>query len=62
VNGLWAITGRTLIVSTPSIFVNDPGHLRLYTEVELRKAFKDIPGTRIERAHRFFYVIAERRA
>lgn len=62
VHMLWKITGKRLVVSTPCVEVGDPGHLRLYTEEMLRELFKDVPGAKIERTRRFFYITATREA
>lgn len=62
ISSLWEITLGSLVVTTPSVKVNDPGHLRLYTEASLREAFRGVPGAKIERGGRFFYITAERKA
>ncbi len=56
---LWAMTNRVLVVTTPCIKVNDPGHVRLFDEAMIADVFKDVPYV-IERAPRFFYIIAKR--
>ena len=33
--GIMRITKKTLVISTPCVFVDDPGHLRLYTKDSL---------------------------
>lgn len=43
VENLWKITDKILIMTTPSIKVNDPGHLRIYNEDTLKKLFDGIP-------------------
>lgn len=56
VNGLLAITKKVLVVTTPSVEVNDPGHLRVYTVKTLRKLFEGF-DFKIVKSPVFFYVI-----
>ena len=56
---LWHMTNNVLVVTTPCVKVDDPGHLRLFDEAMIADVFQGIPYT-VERAPRFFYVIARR--
>ena len=56
IDGLISITKKVLVVSTPCIKVNDPGHLRLYTEGALEKLFVG-QDFKIIKTSEFFYVI-----
>jgi len=56
VNGLIDITKNVLVMTTPCISVNDPGHLRVYTEETLGKLFTG-QDFKIIKTPKFFYVI-----
>jgi 2-polyprenyl-3-methyl-5-hydroxy-6-metoxy-1,4-benzoquinol methylase len=62
VRGLWAITGGTLVLTTPRRVVDDPGHLRLYSREALEELLQDagVKGVRIETSSRYFYAVARR--
>lgn len=62
VDNLVAITGRTLVLTTPCVKVNDPGHLRVYTEEMLTGLFKGHGPIEINKTKRFFYVVYKRKA
>lgn len=65
VDALLCITGKRLIISTPSIYVNDIGHVRLYTMVALMDfmhGFDTVHSFRIDEIHNFFYVRVEVKA
>jgi len=57
IDSLVAITGKTLVITTPNIEVNDPGHLRVYDEAILRALFERYGEIEINKVHKFFYVI-----
>jgi len=59
VEGLWAAASKRVIFSTPSVHVNDPGHLRLYDEPSLNALFEGIPHE-IENIGSFFYVVCDK--
>lgn len=54
---LIGLTRRTLVVTTPSRRVSDPGHLRVYTANALLRLF---PNARIDHFAPFFYVVLEK--
>ncbi len=56
INGLIDITKNVLVITTPNIRVNDPGHLRIYTEETLSKLFNGHDHEIIEE-DKFFYAI-----
>jgi len=56
VEGLLRITRKILIITTPCIKVNDPGHLRVYTEAMLNDLFKGI-NHKIYKKNPFWYGI-----
>lgn len=60
VEGLLSITKNSLVITTPSHPVNDPGHIRLYSEAMLADLFR---GTQfnIHRDKPFFYVIVKQK-
>jgi len=58
-DGLISITKKTLVLSTPCIKVDDPGHLRLYTAATLGKLFEG-QDFKIIKTPRFFYVVLRR--
>ena len=53
---LAAITGHTLVLTTPCIPVDDPGHLRLYTREALEALFEPHGPADIRRDRWFWYV------
>lgn len=55
VDGLFRLATRRVIVTTPAVRINDPGHLRLYTPETLRGLFPGL-SPRIERVDRFYFV------
>ena len=59
VSGLIEITKRVLIITTPNKRVNDPGHLRVYTEEVLSKLL-DGHNFRIVENGIFFYGIVKK--
>ena len=59
VQNLMTITAGTLVMTTPSKAVRDPGHLRLYTPNMLRNIFVG-QKIKIERTNYFFYIIWRR--
>jgi 2-polyprenyl-3-methyl-5-hydroxy-6-metoxy-1,4-benzoquinol methylase len=62
IRGLWAITGGTLVLTTPKRIVDDPGHLRLYSRETLDKLLRDagVQDVRIETSSRYYFVVARR--
>lgn len=56
IEGLVNITDKVLVITTPNIKVNDPGHLRVYTEETLSELF-DSHAFEIIRDGLFFYII-----
>lgn len=56
IEGLVNITKKTLVITTPNKRVNDPGHLRVYTEETLSELF-DSHAFEIIRDGLFFYII-----
>ena len=53
--GLLEITNKTLVLSTPARYVNDPGHLRLYTH-EMLDALLEGLDAKVLVCGRFFYI------
>ena len=53
VDQLMAITRKVLVITTPCRHIVDPGHLRVYTENQLRAL---CPDGHIEQEERFFYL------
>lgn len=53
---LVATTGHTLVLTTPCIPVDDPGHLRLYTREALEALFEPHGPAHIRRDKWFWYV------
>ena len=60
VEGLWNAVEERLVFTTPSVPVNDPGHIRLYDEAMLENLFEGIPHT-VENANRFFYIVCDKK-
>ena len=62
IDGLMAITKKRLILTTPSVHVNDPGHLRIYDQEMIVKLFANhnVKLT-IRNKARFWYIIADRK-
>jgi 2-polyprenyl-3-methyl-5-hydroxy-6-metoxy-1,4-benzoquinol methylase len=56
---LMAITSCSLVVTTPTRSISDPGHLRLYNEKRLDGLFSGIPHE-IKRYEPFFYLIGQK--
>jgi 2-polyprenyl-3-methyl-5-hydroxy-6-metoxy-1,4-benzoquinol methylase len=56
VNALYNITKKITIITTPSIKVDDPGHLRVYNEKSLKQLFNNISNTTIKQDGKFFYI------
>jgi len=59
VKGLIDITGKKLIITTPNVSVNDPGHLRVYTEKRLAELFAG-HNFKIIKEGIFFYVVIKK--
>jgi len=59
IKGLIDITDKILVITTPSIKVNDPGHLRVYTEKTLSKLFNGYDFGIIKK-DTFFYGIVRK--
>jgi len=59
VSGLIEITKKILVITTPNKRINDPGHLRVYTEESLSKLF-DGYNFEIVRDGIFFYGILKK--
>lgn len=57
VDNLVSITEEVLVITTPCVKVNDPGHLRVYTEAMLKGLFKGHGPIEIKKTRRFFYVV-----
>lgn len=60
IDSLIAITGKTLVITTPSKKVKSEGHLRLYTVEMLFELFKDNPTFCCIKYHPFFFVLYEK--
>lgn len=58
VRGLLEITRKTLVLTTPNRFVNDPGHLRIYDRPGLLRLFQG-NSVEVESIGRFFYIIVQ---
>jgi len=56
VDALYAIARKVVVLTTPCIRVNDPGHLRVYTEEELQTLCAGKNAT-IENLHPFWRVV-----
>jgi len=56
---LWTMTNKVMIVTTPCVKVNDPGHVRVFDDVMIADVFSGIP-IEVERTERFFYITARR--
>jgi len=50
------ITKKVLVMTTPNLYINDPGHLRVYTEESLAELFKGFNYT-IHSIGTFFYIV-----
>ena len=61
IEALWRMTADTLVVTTPNRYINDPGHLRVYTEETLAALFDGIPHT-ITSDGPFFFIVCKRNA
>jgi len=59
VNGLIDITKKVLVITTPNRFVDDPGHLRVYTEEMLHDLFKGF-NHRIYKKGLFWYGVIKK--
>lgn len=59
VKGLLDITKKILIITTPNTSINDPGHLRVYTEKRLAELFAG-HNFEIIRDGIFFYVVVKK--
>jgi len=57
--GVWSLTRKAMVVTTPNKHVNDPGHLRVYTEEMLEDLFTGIPHV-IESKGPFWYIVCRR--
>ena len=58
VTGLWSAVKERAIFTTPSVKVNDPGHIRLYDKEMLETLFDGIPHT-IENTGLFWYIVCD---
>lgn len=56
IKSLLEITKRVLIITTPCVKVDDPGHLRLYNEKTLEKLFNGL-NFKINKIYPFFYIV-----
>lgn len=58
VKHLWEITKKKMVLTTPCIHVNDPGHLRVYTKPMLVKMLEKagVEHYKIELIHPFWYI------
>ena len=56
VRGLVGLARQRIVLTTPNRYIEDPGHLRLYSERSLARLLAGLKF-RIERAGRFFYVV-----
>jgi 2-polyprenyl-3-methyl-5-hydroxy-6-metoxy-1,4-benzoquinol methylase len=54
IRGLASLATRRIVLTTPNVAVNDPGHLRLYTRETLEKTFTGL-HPRILPIGRFFF-------
>ena len=59
---LWEMARKRLLITTPAVYVKDPGHLRLYDEVSFRDLFQGLcdedglpPQVEIEERGPFWY-------
>lgn len=62
VDQLWGVTKSRLIITTPSVAVDDPGHLRVFNKATLRELFNFDAIINIKKAGKFWHVIIDRRA
>jgi len=58
---LWNAVSERVVFTTPSVKVNDPGHIRLYNEAMLEKLFEGIPHT-LENTGLFWYIVCHKDA
>lgn len=54
-NSLLSIANRRIIITTPSVEVNDPGHVRLYNDVSLSEQFQGLHYTAVN--DKLFYKV-----
>jgi len=57
---LWNAVSERVVFTTPSVKVNDPGHIRLYNEAMLEKLFEGIPHT-LENTGLFWYIVCDKK-
>lgn len=59
---LLRITGKTLVMTTPCKKVNDPGHVRLYTEESLKAVldYLKVKNYQIIKEFPFFYIVVNK--
>ena len=50
------ITGKRLIITTPNIKVNDPGHLRLYNQKSIKDLLNGLCDYNLESMGSFYYI------
>ena len=55
--GLLHITGQRLLLTTPSRWISDPGHLRVFSQAELARLF---PGATVAPLERYWSVVWDR--
>ena len=60
INGLISITKNVLVITTPNGLVDDPGHLRVYTEESLSKFFNGYNFEIIKEGTFFYGVIRKK--
>lgn len=53
---LYELAKKILVITTPSIHVIDPGHLRLYTKNSLNKLFENFENVSIFQNKNFFFI------
>jgi len=56
---LLRLAKKRLLITTPHRYVNDPGHLRIYTDVGLRRLFEPAAIT-IEKVERYWFAIVDK--
>ncbi|HZX09940.1 MAG TPA: class I SAM-dependent methyltransferase [Acidobacteriota bacterium] len=59
VEGLLGITKKILVITTPCVKIDDPGHLRLYTEEMLHNLFKET-NHKVYKRRPFWYVVVRK--
>lgn len=59
VTGLYDAVSERVVFTTPSVKVNDPGHIRLYDEAMLAVLFEGIPHT-VENTGLFWYIVCDK--